>query len=654
MISSDSKIEFDLRRRLDELARGECSEDDFLQDVFVEPRSTPDAAWGVLSYVDQHYRRGHLSDVLFRSIESKIARQALKESHYGRTVDLELYLEQQSTGAVDASRTLDVKMPCEVPQSVVADPPAEVPKTVELREPVEGKTAAEPRADESAATDDWFGRVLADRYVIQSVLGDGGMGRVFKALDRYRCDLPEPNQFVALKVLHQKISERPNLLSNLRREFFCAQSLSHQNIVNVYETGSDGDVAFFTMELLDGDLLSDVIVRSGPEAIDRSHALEIIRAIGAGLSHAHSRNMVHADLKPHNVMITKNGEIRILDFGASRPSVRRRSSNSDLRCSVTPAYACCELLAGKAADPRDDLFSLACLSFELLTGRHPFDRRSSIQARDAGLRPARPQGLSGRQWRALRQGLAWRRADRSISVSDWVAKLTADPVEPPLLEPEAARQSSASWKSAAVRRIYLWAALLMAIGLMAYNGHRKQPLPLVAAHPAAAPIPIHPAAAADDVRKAAPPRANLPVLVSAPAAHVGSAAPATPVAHAAAEVSTPLEHKQDAISVVGFRVPRGQGFAEFSVRRSDADSGENGFVWWTVAGTAAPGVDFVAQTPTSQAFSRGRRSSNMFVRLLPNPLRTVARDFRVEIGKAESDDIAAPVARATIAIPPPP
>jgi serine/threonine protein kinase len=650
MITSESKVDFNLRKRLDELARGECSEDDFLQDVFVEPRSTPDAAWDVLAYIDQHYRRGHLSDVLFRSIESKIARQALKESNYGRTVDLERYLAKEPGGAVDASNTIDVPAPGEVSAVGGGAAPAEVPKTVELRPPADGERSAVSGVSGSAAADEWFGRVLAGRYAIHSVLGEGGMGRVFKALDRYRCELPEAHQYVALKVLHQKISERPNLLSNLRREFFCAQSLSHQNIVNVYETGSDGDIAFFTMELLEGELLSAVIDRSRPKPIDRSYAFEIIRAVGAGLSHAHARNMVHADLKPHNVMVTTSGEIRILDFGASRPSVRRRSAKSEFQCSVTPAYACCELLAGKAADPRDDLFSLACLSFELLTGRHPFDRRSSIQARDAGMRPDRPEGLSGPQWRTLRQGLSWRRADRSMSVSEWVAKLTADSVDRPPLKAETTRDDSKPWwRSTAAQRIPLWVAMLITIGLLAYNGRRTQPRPVIADHRAPALVQKLPPPAVADVQQAAPPAVDPPLPAKMPAK-----VSAGPIAPAAAQAPKSVEQNLDALSVAGFRVPPGQGFAEVSVRRADPENGERGFVWWTVAGSAVPGLDFASQAPTSQAFSRGRRASNIFVRLLPNPLRTSARDFHVEIGKADSDDIAAPVARTTIAIPPQP
>jgi serine/threonine protein kinase len=131
-------------------------------------------------------------------------------------------------------------------------------------------------------------------------------------------------------------------------------------------------------------------------------------------------------------MITSSGEVRILDFGASSALSRLRSSAEDVQkinsTALTPAYACCELLAGAAADPRDDLYALACVSYELLAGQHPFQRRRSTEARDLGMVAERPRGLTRRQWETLAMGLSWDRQNRSISVDDWIARLN-----PPLV-----------------------------------------------------------------------------------------------------------------------------------------------------------------------------------------------------------------------------
>jgi serine/threonine protein kinase len=193
-----------------------------------------------------------------------------------------------------------------------------------------------------------IGRVLRDRYVLVDRLGSGGKGSAFKALDRYRANLPEAQQYVAIKILHGTAANRGELLANLRREFYRTQVLSHRNIVNVFELDRDGDVDFFTMEFLEGELLSRVMGRLQPLPMSRPQAWAIIREIGSGLEYVHARNVVHADLKPHNIMITDSGEVRILDFGASSTSAEQ-SPEDRLRpriafSSVTPAYASCELL----------------------------------------------------------------------------------------------------------------------------------------------------------------------------------------------------------------------------------------------------------------------------------------------------------------------
>jgi len=199
------------------------------------------------------------------------------------------------------------------------------------------------------------GCVIRNRYVLEERLGIGSKGTVFKALDRQRSDLPEEDRYVAIKILQRNADDRGELLANFRREFYCAQTLSHESIVNVYEMDRDGDADFFTMELLEGELLSSVMARLHPAPMSRQLAWAIIRDIGSGLAHAHSRNVVHADLKPHNIMVMHSGGVRVLDFNNSvgryaEDVVHRRPALS----SLTHSYACCELLAGRAPDPRDE------------------------------------------------------------------------------------------------------------------------------------------------------------------------------------------------------------------------------------------------------------------------------------------------------------
>ncbi len=251
---------------------------------------------------------------------------------------------------------------------------------------------------------------------------------MYKALDRFRATLPDTQQYVALKVLNAGDCSEETL-ANLRREFHCGQVLSHPNIVNVYELDCDADVVFFTMELLDGEPLSNVIERFSPRAMRKTQAWQLIQQLGEGLAHAHERGVVHGDLKPRNIFVTREGELRILDFGSAhgfKPSKSRAEHAEQIPTSGTPAYASCEQLEGRPADPRDDLYALACICYELLAGAHPFGSRPATLARDYRVSLARPQGITLRQWRALQKGLSWHRAARSISVRAWMHRLTKE------------------------------------------------------------------------------------------------------------------------------------------------------------------------------------------------------------------------------------
>jgi serine/threonine protein kinase len=280
------------------------------------------------------------------------------------------------------------------------------------------------------------GTVLRQRYVLEQELGRGGMGTVYRALDRNRQDLPPPARYVAVKVLREEFARQPDALQALRREAHQAQSLSHPGIVNVFDFDHDGDVYFITMELLEGELLSDLIQRVRPGKLPRQAATDILRHLGAAVAYAHSRGVLHMDLKPGNVMITTQGEVRVLDLGLAYPHVTEPwiSDHPPPVHAATPAYASCERLAGAAPEVRDEVYSFACVAYELLRGEHPFGRSSAREARDQGLRARRIRGLSRGQWRALRRGLAWSRDDRPRSLTDLLEGLglvATSPSDPP-------------------------------------------------------------------------------------------------------------------------------------------------------------------------------------------------------------------------------
>jgi Protein kinase domain/Sulfatase-modifying factor enzyme 1 len=265
------------------------------------------------------------------------------------------------------------------------------------------------------------GSVIKERFVLEDELGRGGMGIVFKARDLRMEEAQDRNPYVALKILNDEFKRHPESLKALQREFRKAQSLAHPNVVTVGDFDRDGGNVFMTMELLEGEPL-DRIIKRASTGVEKKKALRIIRDICRAMAYAHERGIVHSDFKPANAFLTSDGVVKVFDFGIARAAKTGDKASGTVTVfdagtlgALTPAYASCEMLDGAEPDVRDDVYAIACVAYELLTGKHPFDRKSAVQARTAGLVPARPSGLNRSQWRALKRGLAFRRERRSAS-----------------------------------------------------------------------------------------------------------------------------------------------------------------------------------------------------------------------------------------------
>ena len=611
-------MDSELLNRLHELARGDHSEAEFVGEISSLVRAAPDSVGNALVAINQQFIRGEISAEEFRARASKLIGRGTATMPYTTTLDLKTRPAEQTADSHDDSRPF---------------------AGVEI------------------------GRVLRDRYVLEKRLGSGGMGTVFKALDRYRADLPPANQYVAIKILHEKSDNREELLANLRREFYCTQRLSHRNIVKVYELDRDGELDFFTMELLEGDLLSSVTERLHPLPMPRPYAWAIIREIGAGLAHAHARNVVHGDLKPHNVMITSSGEVRILDFGASSTATTQAADapvRRTMTSALTPAYACCELLAGRSADPRDDIYAFACLSYELLAGAHPFQRRPSTVARDLGIVPDRPPGLSGQQWKTLTMGLSWHRGGRSILVRTWLDKLSTEraaakqlprarDIEP---APPAARPL-ASFKAATAFAVLLvtvsvWLSLVRVAPAGKSHGNGGPPT-LVANTRSSLGTDANPVADFGPMQASlgdAGPFDTLPELPQA--ASLADATKRDALRPKVAAVLDPI-----VVAARNYRIRSGENFAEIRVHLSSQRlRGDTAFVWWTEAASAKPGIDYVHQGKVTQLIPRGRNSTSFFIKLLPTASRSQDEMFYIAIAEAGSGAAPVRVERAAVWLPP--
>ncbi len=274
------------------------------------------------------------------------------------------------------------------------------------------------------------GSILKDRFVLEQKIGAGGMGMVFRARDLRREEALDKEPYVAIKLLNNKYQDKPYAFIALQREAKKAQKLSHPNIITVYDFDRDGSLMMMTMELLEGQSLLQLIRSQQKKPLALPQAFSIIRDICRALSHAHRNRIVHADIKPANVFITSNNQVKILDFGIARAvqeimveGAEETAFSPDMYAALTPTYASREMLLGEKARASDDIYALACISYELLTGHHPFGRKTAKVAEAEGLQAVRPPGLKNRQWRGLQKGLAFRREQRTAEVTDFMREV---------------------------------------------------------------------------------------------------------------------------------------------------------------------------------------------------------------------------------------
>jgi serine/threonine protein kinase len=571
--------------------RGTYTQSEFVEAISTQLQTEPQSLPTVMGLINRLHHRGDIPADLVRLIESRISRRETRSAD-----DLTVDLNGNRARAVDP-------------------PPALLRLEV--------------------------GRVLRDRYEITECLGVGGKGTVFKALDRYRSGLPPAERYVAIKLLHERPGNRDKTIDSLRSELQAAQSLSHPNIVKVYDVDRDEDVDFFTMELLEGELLSGLMRRFQPLTLSRPHAWSLIRQIASGLEHAHSRKLVHADLKPQNIMITNSGEVRILDFGSSHRFSKETEVEPSWRTSssTTPAYACCELLDGRVPDPRDDLYALACIAYELLTGAHPFQRRRASEARDFGVVPVRPSGLSRRQWRTLAKGLSWHRAGRSISVADWFKEFKpgSQPTQPVSIAELMPAPTMRMRPPPAVRPSAVFSVLvsiaavsLLFVRLAPGGKVNGEVLSAAAINERAA------ASAAQTAEPAGRARAIAPNLASVQA---------NSPAQSNTNHGTPILPGE-------YQVQPGQHFAEIRVHRPAHAHSDAPLTWWTEPASAKPGVDYVNQAKVSQSFPKGRDSMSVFVKLLPEAKRSQPGVFYIAVaGKGQGDQHAGQIMHTAVHLP---
>jgi serine/threonine protein kinase len=286
-------------------------------------------------------------------------------------------------------------------------------------------TAEAMAADAGAAAK--VGDVLDGRYTLVMELGRGGMGTVFKALDRNREDFRARNPYMALKLLSDAFRQHPDAVMSLQRETERAQSLAHENIVKVFDFDYDGPHAYMTMELLEGEPLEAWLRGPDFERATPERKWKMVEQIGEALVCAHKHGVVHSDLKPANIFVCTSGTLKVMDFGIARP-LRAIGTESNITLfdpgkrlgGLTPGYASLEQWNQEAPDARDDVYAFACLVYHIYAGKHPRGLILSREDLENSPRPRRIRSLTRLQWDTLRRGLALRRRDRVVSVEEFL------------------------------------------------------------------------------------------------------------------------------------------------------------------------------------------------------------------------------------------
>ncbi len=284
---------------------------------------------------------------------------------------------------------------------------------------------------EAVRADALIGRVLDDRYKVESVLGEGGMGMVFKGL---QTSVQRP---IALKTLHPQLAMAPAFFERFKREAETASRLHHPNIITIYDFGRTSDgLCYFVMELLDGESLRQRVKRDGPLSLRSAAAL--IEQVAAGVSHAHHHRVVHRDLKPHNIMLARvDGDeyVKVLDFGLVKAVEQEEEEQLTSTGQVlgTPQYMPPEQAGGEAVDQRSDLYALTAVFFYCLTGHSPYGANSVRKALTAALKGEVPQVDTYRQGAPtpaaidafIFKGLRPEKEDRFQTCDDFVQSLRA-------------------------------------------------------------------------------------------------------------------------------------------------------------------------------------------------------------------------------------
>lgn len=371
----------------------------------------------MLEHLHRLFTKGALSATQYRNLSESLTEQNIRITLNKNTTD-----NNQNTSVEKSSIPQNEENDAKpYPETVLLNP---LPKTLILSsEPKKNK-----RLKETPVT---LGTVLKSRFVLTEVIGKGGMGFVYKARDLVKVQAQDKNPYVAIKILSEEFKKHHAAFIALQREASKSQRLAHPNIATVYDFDHDNGIIYMTMELMQGQPLDKFIKHIPAGGLPTSQALYYVEQICNGLAYAHAQKLIHCDLKPANIFLTDNGIVKLLDFGITR-AIKSESEFDENTLfdpaslkALTPAYASIEMFKSEQPDTRDDIYALACVTHELLTGIHPYKKIAAYKALELGLKPPSIKKISRRQQNALNKALSLERNRRTGTVEEFLRGITA-------------------------------------------------------------------------------------------------------------------------------------------------------------------------------------------------------------------------------------
>ena len=558
-------------------------------------------------------------------------------------------------------------------------PPRDDALTVELAGGADEGTAGQSPPEPEPGT------VLGSRYRLQAIIGRGGTSTVFRARDlRAEPSSDTSSELVAVKLLRGRPSTEASAPARLQREFHTMRALSHRGIARVYELDRDGDIWFMSMELISGQTLTQWMSTGA----SYSQALRIIDSCCETLEYAHSRGVVHGDLNPTNVLVSEDGSARLIDFGSSSIADARADAGSAPAIAATPLYASPQILAGHRAEQLDDVFSLACLSYSILSGgRHPYGGRPSFEAFRAKSAPTYVRAIPVELFAIIERGLSADRARRPASVSEFRRELIEaeqrrcanvclsrpaasssvqkSSAHPAFLAPamaELARRVAAllggfgsAGRLAPVKAVVSVIAVLAAVaGAVVFS--RLEPvqsrntgaenLPAARVETFAAPTIAVKASTPQMAPAQLPPAQLAPASERAPSLSP-KAAPA-PSAHDSSSIS---------FKAALIHINARQSLVAITVTREPANRTPGPFVWRLERGNAIPAIDYKRIEPRRVSFNEGQTVRTLFIPLLNKTAARVPpgpRFFDVVLQSVAGGPALGRIARITVVIDPTP